>query len=465
MRCLAFAALLLTLPVTAQTSPPATANQAPAASPAQPTPTPHPAGEPALQPPPQMLPGEAYSYAMQPYTEARQQPDDLTDADRWALGITISRAREECGRLAPLKEESEELLSMGRLCVLGQDYEEARVALVAYLGMPVAKAREEARLLLARAFLGLDQVAPAESQMQSLMAEYPYDASIHWGIDLVIESAEGRDSGYDEVVRRLNEQQLPFILDTLRGPGSLTKNGQISSVILFRDALRIALQLRQDGRQKEADDLIGQLSLLAGDPKFAATASYPAVQSAFDRYALAGKPAPVAVLHGKVFTRAGTLMPRNLALKGSPKIPGAPKILVAFTLWAPSTSEMLGKTATALTTRDSPKADSRQATPEKKTTQRATAAATPIYAITSFAANPGGEDHPSPEVLASLRAFPAGLPAGVTLVIVPDEALKRFAFDSYPGGVALDAHGVIRFSDMLTPGGVRLMVRALRPAP
>jgi hypothetical protein len=396
-----------------------------------------------------MLPSEAYSYAMTPYSDARQQPDDLTDADRWALGISISRAREQCARLSPYKEQTEELLAMGRLCVLGQDYEDARSALIAYLGLTAPKAKEEGRLLLARAFLGLDQITPAESQMQSLMAEYPYDSSIHWGIDQVIDAAEGRDEGYDEVVRRLEGQQLPFILETLRGPGSLTKNGQISSVILFRDALRIAGRLRNDGKQKDADTLIGELSTLAGDQKFVGSASYPAIQAAFDRYALTGKAAPLAMLHGRLLARSGALVPHNLPLKGSKKI------LVAVTLWAPSAAEMLGKTATAVE-----KSAAKKSGPRPPPS--AGAATIPVYALTSFAANTGGEDKPSTEVLASLRALREGLPSGVTLLVVPDDELKRFAFDSYPGGMAVAANGGLRYSDLLTPGGVRTMVRTLQ---
>jgi hypothetical protein len=43
-----------------------------------------------------MSPSEAYLYAMQPFTNAHSAPDDLTDADKWALGIGIARAKEQC---------------------------------------------------------------------------------------------------------------------------------------------------------------------------------------------------------------------------------------------------------------------------------------------------------------------------------------------------------------------------------
>src|ERR1700723_1589837 len=54
-----------------------------------------PSATPAATTPP-LSPTEAYLYAMQPFTNARSAPDDLTDSDKWALGIGIARAKEQC---------------------------------------------------------------------------------------------------------------------------------------------------------------------------------------------------------------------------------------------------------------------------------------------------------------------------------------------------------------------------------
>jgi hypothetical protein len=92
--------------------------------------------------------------------------------------------------------------------------------------LPEPKAPEVGRLLLARAFVGLGSIDSAESQMESLVSLFPYDASIHLGIDMVIDAAYASDATDDlAVVPRLDELQLPHIFDALAHGGSLTGNG------------------------------------------------------------------------------------------------------------------------------------------------------------------------------------------------------------------------------------------------
>ena len=79
-----------------------------------------------------MSPTDAYLYAMEPFNNARSAPDDLTDADKWALGISIARANEQCEVLKIQKFHDEDLLATGKLCVFGHDYEAARTYLVTY---------------------------------------------------------------------------------------------------------------------------------------------------------------------------------------------------------------------------------------------------------------------------------------------------------------------------------------------
>ncbi|HTW46442.1 MAG TPA: hypothetical protein VMD92_00765, partial [Acidobacteriaceae bacterium] len=175
-----------------------------------------PAPSPEQTPPPAMSPAEAYLYAMQPFNNARNAPDDLTEADQWALSIGISRAKEQCEQLAKQKLDGEDLLAYGKLCILGQDYEPARRSLIDYLAIPTAKSPEVGRLLLTRAFIGLRWIPSAESQVESLVSLFPYDASIHLAFDMVVDAAENSDAAEDlDVASRLNELQLPHILDAL----------------------------------------------------------------------------------------------------------------------------------------------------------------------------------------------------------------------------------------------------------
>ena len=43
---------------------------------------------------------------MQPFQDARSAPNDLTEADQWALGLGASRAHEQCEAIAPMKPTS-----------------------------------------------------------------------------------------------------------------------------------------------------------------------------------------------------------------------------------------------------------------------------------------------------------------------------------------------------------------------
>ncbi len=111
------------------------------------------------QQPAQMPPSEELKAATAPFEAARAQPDDLTDADRLALRVGVSRSAQACLALQPslasLSSQSDELLAFSRLCIFGQQFEPARQGAVQYLTLPATPKREMALLLLVQAFLGL----------------------------------------------------------------------------------------------------------------------------------------------------------------------------------------------------------------------------------------------------------------------------------------------------------------------
>jgi hypothetical protein len=87
-----------------------------------------------------LSPSEAYKAALAPFQAARVQPDDLTDADRFALQIGIARASRDCRALSSeassLNADEKELIGLGELCLFGQEYGPARAALTKYLALP-----------------------------------------------------------------------------------------------------------------------------------------------------------------------------------------------------------------------------------------------------------------------------------------------------------------------------------------
>jgi hypothetical protein len=423
-----------------------------------------PSATPAATTPP-LSPTEAYLYAMQPFTNARSAPDDLTDSDKWALGIGIARAKEQCELPSKDQFEGEDLLAMGKLCVFGQDYEPARHRLIVYTGLPNPKALEVGELLLARAFVGLGSIDSAEGEMETLLTSFPYDASIHLGIDMVIDAAAASDSTDDlAVIPRLNEQQLPHILDALAHGASLTGNGDsVDAAMLVRDALRCADALRRNYKPDEADKIVAQVTAAAAAEPIVSSAAYPVIQESLIRYKLYAQPSPVRTLHATEFPLNAA--PRNRVVPLYDPNPAAHRIVrgsgshtiirmtddrtlvLVFSLAGPASSPAIQQIFAVLT--------HDHVLPGLK-----------VVAVTSWAANIGVEK-PDPTVLATIRAFRTGLPPTLPVLLIPDSELKPFAIDMWPAAILIDGKGRILWLNTLSgsTGSIRQMTREMESAP
>lgn len=407
------------------------------------------AGAPAASmSPASMSPSTAYLYAMQPFDNAREGLDDLTEADQWALGIGMARARQQCNLLAKQKIQGESLLSLGKLCNFGEDYMPAREALIAYLELPKPKSPEVARLLLTRAFLGLHWVTSAESQVDSLVSLFPYDASMHLAIDMVVDGAEASNAVEDlAVIGRLDELQLPHTLDALEHGGSLTGNGDsVDAAMLVRAALRCADHLRRRGRFQDADRIVARVRSLVAAPSIADSAFAPAIQDALTRYSLYGQPSPVRELRGTTLPAAGKPAPNRLLLydpdpashrtvtrHGSQmliRMSDDRTLVLVFSLAGPASVPAIQGLMKQLA--------QDHVTPGLK-----------VVAVTSYAANIG-VDTPDPEVLLYLRRLRAQLPAGLPVLLVPDRELRPFAIDMWPAAILFDGAGRILWLNPLS---------------
>ncbi|MFP5229406.1 MAG: hypothetical protein ACLGXA_17475 [Acidobacteriota bacterium] len=414
---------------------------------------------------PLMGPTDAYQYAMQPLNNARSAPDDLTDADRWALGIGVARAKEQCELRAKDKFVGEDLLAMGKLCIFGQDYEPARAFLLSYIALPQPKSPEVGRLLLARAFIGLDSITSAESQMDSLLTLFPYDASIHLGIDMVIDAACASDATSDlDVIPRLEEQQLPHILDALNQGGSLSGNGDsVDAARLAEDALRYADALRRSGKPDQAAKIVDQVSSAAATDAIVRSASNAPIQNALTRYALVLQPSPVRMFHATLLPPAGLLSARTVPLydpnpvahrvvrrvgnSTEIRMKDDRTLVLVFSLAGPASSTVMHGILDQLG-RD-------HIIPGLK-----------VIAVTSYAVNTGDET-PNPNVLATLRAFRTGLPATLPVYLVPDGELRPFAIDAWPAGILFDGKGRIFWIKTIagSAGGIHQAVREIESGP
>jgi len=375
-----------------------------------------------------LSPTESYKAALAPYTATRSQANDLTDADKIALGIGIAQASRDCLALSSdssaFAGDPKELFDLGQLCIFGQQFEPARAALVSYLALPEPPKREQALLLLVRAFLGLKEPDNAEAQVSSLVRDYPYDAPIHAAIDQVIDNLEGASAYLNDLAFKLCTTQSAATLPLLRNGRALEgENGSASAATLFADAVRCAALPHSSSKLNSYEDL----AAIVQEPNWIGTADLAPMSSALKRQKMVGKSAPLTSLHGYLLGTKG-LVPRAIQLRRGTVL------LVPFTLWSPSTPEI---------TRDLAKFAPRQA----------------IYAITSWRANTGRDDVRSNEVLEGLRSWQRTLPKKVSILIVQDSVLSEFYSDTFPVGIVI-RDGIVLSNTVLSSEGAERLLGA-----
>ncbi len=396
----------------------------------------------AQQAQPQLSPSEAFRSAMDPFTQAREQNGDLTEADKLALSLGMTRAAEDCQALTapphPSPPAPAQKLALGRLCLFGQQYAQASASLEGYLALLSPPDRETALILLVRAFLGLKSPGSAALQVYSLFRDYPYDAQIHTVADQAISACEDSYPGLDmyatQICKQQTEATLPLLL---QGKSLQGKEGTIAAATLYADALRCVMVDRDIAEQPMDPSFIplaiDPLAKIVEQADWQHTADLPLMQEALARAQMIGQRSPHEVLRARQLSPTGVLTPRALPL-GHGTI-----VLVPFTLWSPSAAEMIKKLLDA-------------------------APSASIFAVSSWRANTGSEDIASPEILSRLRELRKELPARAALLIVPDAELSAFHIDQYPAAIAIHDGIVLSNLVLADDGSIRIALHSVRPA-
>jgi hypothetical protein len=376
-----------------------------------------------------LSPSEAYKAALAPLQASRTQPDDLTDADRFALQIGIARASSDCRALssnAPsLDADEKELIALGELCLFGQEYGPARAALTKYLALPQPPERKRAMVLLVQALLGLNDPGSAELVVRSLLHDFPYDAEIHFAVDQVIDASEGLSEGLNKMALNLCATQNAVTLPLLTNGKALEgKVANASASVLFNDAVR-CVSLAKGRDEPSGQEAMHQLAAIAQMQSWQGTADYSPMQASLQRQQMVGTQAPLSTLHGFSFPN-GRLAPRLISLKRGTVI------LYPFVLWSPNASDEANRLAKLV--------------PQQT-----------VYAITSWGANTGRDDVPSSQISTALREWQRNLPANVHMVIVPNAELSLFDVDSFPAGIVI-REGTLLWNGVLSSQGAERML-------
>jgi hypothetical protein len=387
----------------------------------------------AQEDPSVLSPSEAYKAALAPLKAARTQPNDLTDADQFALAIGVAQASRDCHTLtsktSPVDADQKELIALGELCIFGQAFEPARATLVKYLSLPQPPEKKLAMLLLVRASLGLNEPAPAERVVRSLLHDFPYDAQIHFAIDQVIDAAEGLNDWFDNLAFQLCTTQNAVTLPLLAS-GKALEGGDVaaSSSVLFNDALR-CVPLAKGSDEPSGQAAMHQLTEIAQMPNWQGTADYLPMQAGLEREKMLGDQVPLRSLHGLTLTNSN-LLSHTLPLSHGTVV------LLPFTVWSPSAAD--------------------EASHLVKLAPQQT-----IYAITSWSANTGGADAPSNQILATLRLWQQSLPLHVRMLVVPNAELSAFHVDSFPAGILIRDGKVLANNVLSSAGAERMLFRPL----
>jgi hypothetical protein len=373
-----------------------------------------------------LSPTEAYKAALLPFAATRSQANDLTDADKIALGIGMNQAARDCLALtahpSAFTSDEKQLFALGQLCLFGQQFEPARVTLVQYLALPKPPQREQALVFLAQAFLGLKQPDNAKAQVDSLLRDYTYDASIHVTIDQVLDDMECSNTYLNKMVLDLCATQSAATMPLLATGNALEgKDTSASAAKLFADAVRCGALAGASGKPGGQQQLAGFLQ----QSNWSGTADRVLMQSALQRQQMVGAQVPMSSTRGQQVA-AKALVARTLSLKHGTVI------LIPFTLWSPSMAAVAQ--------------DLVRLAPQQ-----------PIYAITSWRANTGAEDAPSSQVLNGLRSLQRSLPTHVTLLVVPDAMLSAFHADSFPAGILIRNGTVLSNSVISSHGAERCL--------
>jgi hypothetical protein len=376
-----------------------------------------------------LSPSEAYKAALAPLQASRTQPDDLTDADRFALQIGIARGSRDCRALSSnassLDTDAKELIALGDLCLFGQEFGPARAALTKYLALPQPPERKRAMVLLVQALLGLNDPGSAELVVRSLLHDFPYDAEIHFAIDQVIDASEGLSDGLNKMAFNLCATQNAVTLPLLTSGKALEgKEASASASVLFNDVVR-CVSLAKGRDEPSGQEAMRQLTAIAQMQSWQGTADYSPMQASLQRQQMVGTQVPLGSLHGFTVT-SGNLAPRLISLKRGTVI------LLPFVLWSPNASEETARVA--------------RLAPQQI-----------IYAITSWSANSGRDDVPSNEISTALREWQRNLPANVHMVVVPNAELSGFHVDSFPAGIVI-REGTLLWNGVLSSQGAERML-------
>jgi thiol-disulfide isomerase/thioredoxin len=280
-------------------------------------------------------PSSAYLYALQPVQLVRRSPGNLTDAERHAWSVTMSRAAHACAVRTTERYAGEELFALARLCALATNSTSTRAAVLRYLAQDAAPNADLARALLARTYLRDGRAEEAGEVVREMLERHHYEAVLHTVTQEVATAFRTHD---ERSARRLLARRHAALLAAIQQGSALrsrTGDFEVTPAVLFRDALSLAAMYRHTGKESEASYVYEQVAQALSEfaSKLERT-QLDAIGSAAKRFVLLGEPAPKLFAYR---TAAGS--PEHAV--GELPFGDQVTVLVFFTSWCPPCFDLM----------------------------------------------------------------------------------------------------------------------------
>ena len=130
---------------------------------------------------PTQTPGEIYKEAMHPLEVVRGSLDNWSDAELGALTVGIHKAKDACDAVQPDDYSGGDLYDLARLCALGQDWNAANTAAIAYIASHLEAHRAQAYALSVNALVHINAIDLAVQTTREMM-RLPYDAEVAYAV-------------------------------------------------------------------------------------------------------------------------------------------------------------------------------------------------------------------------------------------------------------------------------------------
>jgi len=387
---------------------------------------------PATQPeanPVTESPADLYQRAMQPVEIVRRSPNIITDSEMAAWGVAVSTAADACVGRKIDEFSGEDLFQFARLCLLGQQYDDAAEAARKYVRDGNTTSQESARALIVRANLSGGNLLQAERAAYDLLRNHPYDGTVHTMVQEVVMALAATDAV--ENALQMVSARSEALTNALRAGGGLALNEgtyRVPQSALVRDALSAVYLYRIENRVEHVQDsaraLLASLRQIVADSGPAASPlERESMQAALRRAEMLMSDAPAL----DVKAASSTKPPRAMSAISYGK---NVSVLSFYAPWSPQRKTMFELLAAM--------ARDYKLFPVQ------------IFAVSTPALATGDANADVSKVISGLAEQFGKEGSPVPLLVTADSANRDFAIDDWPMFVVVDPQGRIRFLDTLT---------------